>query len=149
MKAPACPTCGAPLEARAVVVQAEHGTVHALVEGAPFLTCPEGHVRRDPVARFPEAVVTAVREGLLVAARPRLPWRPQGCGACRHALTMPGRRTTRSVTAAIAGLVPFTVTLDVPLLRCTECGAENLPREVWADVEAAVTAALDEREVGR
>lgn len=139
-----CPTCDRVLEIRPLVSEAERGAARSFVEGAPLLVCPAGDDVEQPDPAMPEAVVAEVRTGLLVAARRPLPWRPQRCGACREPLTMPGRRTTRSVTVAGVDGPPFTVTLDLPLLRCTECAAENLPREVWPDVEAATLAALRE-----
>lgn len=144
---PSCPTCGATLERRTAAVEAEHGAVRALVEAAPYLACPQDHVRRESAPGILADVISDVREVLLVAARPRLPWRPQGCGACGAPLTMPGRRTTRSVTVSSPAVAPFTVTLDLPMLRCPGCGTENLPREVWEDVEAAIGGALTGRGV--
>lgn len=137
-----CPTCGTALEARRVEADAERGAVRSLVEGAPLAVCPAGH--DDPGARraLRTAVLADLAATLLRSSHSRWPWRPERCGACAAPLTMPGRRTTRSVTVTSAAGAPFTVTLDVPMLRCTECVADNLPHEVWSDVEAATLAAL-------
>lgn len=142
MSEPTCGGCGATLEPRRLMLEGERGAVRSLLEEAPTRACPAGHDGPQTDPSLADHVVGDVREGLLVARRSRLPWRPQRCGACGEPLTMPGRRTTRSVTVTSAPGPPFTATLDVPMLRCTECVAENLPREVWPDVEAAIRGAL-------
>lgn len=142
MTGPRCSTCGAPLELRRFEGWAERGAVRGLVEAAPVPACPEGHEDPAAVEAFRSAVLHDLSEALLRSSRSRLPWRPERCGACDAPLTMRGRRTTRSVTVTSAEGPPFTVTLDVPMVRCTGCVADNLPGEVWPDVEAATLAAL-------
>lgn len=142
MTAGACPECGAPLESRRVAVEAERGVARGLAEGAPVLACPAGHDHREPLPGVPEAVAAELERGVLLASRSRLPWRPERCGACGEPLTMPGRRTARSVTVSPPDGPPFTVTLDLPARRCTECAADNLPAEVWPDVRAAALATV-------
>ena len=142
MTAGSCAACGRALEPRPSVVEAEHGSVRSQVEGIELLVCPEGHEERPADPEQTAAVVARMRDGLLLSARSRLPWRPERCGACGEPLTMPGRRTTRSVTITVPGGGPFTVTLDLPMRRCTECAGDNLPIRAWPDVEAATRAAL-------
>lgn len=137
-----CSVCGRAFERRPVVVEAAHGPIRSQVDGFGLLTCPEGHERRPADPGRTAAVIEQVRDRLLLSARPRMPWRAERCGACGEALTMPARRTTRSVTITSIDIRAFTVTLDLPMRRCTECVADNLPHPAWPDVEAATRAAL-------
>lgn len=138
----ACHTCGRRLEPRRLTLEAERGAIRSLLEDVPVRVCPEGHENDELHASLAADVLADLRQGLLLSRRSRLPWRPRRCGACGEPLTMPGRRTTRSITITSAAGPAFTATLDLPMLRCTECVAENLPREVWDDVESAARAAL-------
>lgn len=142
MTASACPECGAPLEPRRVAAEAERGVARGLAEGVPVLVCPSGHDHREPMPGVPDAVATDLERSLVRSSPSRLPWRPERCGACGEALTMPGRRTTRSVTVSSADGPPFTVTMDLPARRCTECAADNVPAAAWPDVRAAALATV-------
>ncbi len=138
-----CAVCGARLVLpRVAGGEAVHGAVSATVEGVRETACPDGH---DPLAAVPELVAAlggAVDRELLVARRTRVR-RTLRCGACDAALTIPGRRTTRSVATTVTGSGVVRVTLDVPMLRCPECGLQQLPPEVAADdVPAVLSAAL-------
>lgn len=137
-----CSVCGRLFERHPVVVEGERGAVRSQIEGIGLLSCPEGHERRPAEPERVAVVIEDLRGGLLVSARSKLPWRAERCGACREPLTMPGRRTTRSVTVTSTEDDAFTVTLDVPMLRCTECAGDNLPRGAWPDVEAATRSAI-------
>lgn len=137
-----CPVCDRPLQLRWAPAEAEVARVRVVADRAPRLACPEGHVERTPVDGYLDAVVEQAGGQIVPARRPVLPWRPQRCHACGADLTMPGFRSERPVTVTHAGLEVHTLRLDVPLLRCTECAVENLPREAWEDAAAALTAAL-------
>ena len=107
-----------------------------------MLVCPAGDGHRQPEEGLADTIVGDLADGLVVTVRSRLPWRAERCGACGEPLTMPARRTTRSVTVTSVDGAPFTVTLDLPMLRCTECVVDNLPAAAWPDVQAATRGAL-------
>lgn len=140
-----CRVCGRPLvRVSRDAEQVEHGRLGVLVEGADVLACPEGHQREEVVADLADRLVAAAREELLAARSGRLRRRAR-CGACGTDLTVPGRRTVRSVSTAVPGLGVVRLTLDLPLLRCPGCGREQLPAEVARDdLAGAVGAALDQ-----
>lgn len=142
MSAASCPECGARLEPQRVSVEATRGVAHGLAESAPVLTCPAGHDHREAVPGVPEAIAADLERSVLLSSRSRVPWRPERCGACAEPLTMPDRRTTRSVTVSPADGPPFTVTMDLPARRCTECAADNLPAAAWPDVRGAALATV-------
>lgn len=127
----------------------EHGTVAVLVERVPVWRCPDaeadGHdaAASEPAPAPPqrEALRRGALEGLPVASRGR-PRRPERCSACRTALTLPGRRTQRSVSVVLEDAGVVTVTFDVPMLRCPGCAMEQLPRRAAADAGGALDTAL-------
>jgi hypothetical protein len=137
-----CPVCDRPLERRWTPAEAEVARVRVVADRVPRMVCPEGHEEGRPDVGYIEAVTEQAREQVVPARRPVLPWRPQRCHACGADLTMPGFRSERPVTVSAEGLEVHTLRLDVPLLRCTECAVENLPREAWDDAAAALAAAL-------
>lgn len=117
------------------------GAVRVLIERIPVRACPEGHPPRqvDPSDR--EAVEHAVDEQLWTA---RGRWfREDVCTACGRELTMPVRRTRRSVTAVLPGeAAPATLTFDLPRTRCPGCALDQVPAEAVSDVREALEAAL-------
>jgi len=64
------------------------------------------------------------------------------CAACLEPLVLPLRATSRSVTVEPPLGTPFTVTLDLPLSRCPECGDDNVPSELATAVLTATLAAV-------
>lgn len=140
---PTCPTCGRVLERGAgsageVVV----GSVSAVVDGATVLACPEGHHAEPARPDVAALLLAQVSEELLVSRRTRLR-RQLRCGACDAELTLPGRRTVRSVSLFVEGLGVVRVTFDLPMLRCPGCGLQQVPEEVaQRDLGPAVSAAL-------
>lgn len=140
-----CDTCDRPLEVRWRAATAEVDRVRVTAERLPELSCPAGH-QAIPAAQafdgYADALLTQTRDQLTVARKPVLPWRPQRCDACGTDLTMPGFRSERAVSISSAGLAVHTVRLDLPLLRCTDCAVENVPREAWDDTERALQASV-------
>jgi hypothetical protein len=138
-----CPVCAAPLERRPRAVgEVVVGAVSAVVEGAPVLVCPEGHHREELRSDLDSLLEQEVREAVLASRKPLLR-RQLRCGDCDAELTVPGRRTQRSVSARVQGLGVVRVTFDLPMLRCPSCGLEQLPRKVAdEDVPSAIRQAL-------
>lgn len=141
----ACERCGRELAlAWDGAREAEYGSVAVLLERRPRWACPAGHAGGATArAETDGAILGGAREGLPVAQRGRLR-RPDRCLACRAELTLPGRRTLRTVSVVVAGAGVVTVTFDVPMLRCRDCGTEQLPHRAAADAQAALRGALSE-----
>ena len=136
-----CPTCGAstrpvPGPGRELTV----GTVAVSVERLPGFRCDAGHL--SPSDDVDVARVLATCDELVPpAGGGRL--RGDRCSGCRAALTMPVRRTVRSVPVAGASAIGvLTLHLDVPATRCPGCGRDQVPRRSQADLTAAVTQVL-------
>lgn len=140
---PTCPVCDRELERRPRAVgEVVEGAVTAVVDGAPVLACPEGHHRQEIRCDLVELLRSQVDEDLLASRRTRLR-RQLRCGACDAELTMPGRRTVRSVSRFIEDVGVVRVTFDLPMLRCPACGLEQVPEEVAErDLGPAISAAL-------
>ena len=136
-----CPQCGAAV-AWEVAGGAEvtAGTVGSVVEQRPVLACDRGH------RTMPEGLSEALAERLLVAlgAARRGPLRRgDRCESCGAALTMPVRRTLRTVTVDDLEAPLVTVTLDVPSTRCPECGLDQVPSRSRDDVVEVAARLLD------
>jgi hypothetical protein len=87
------------------------------------------------------AAIDEVHAAIDVAERTRLRGTLR-CALCQTPYRLPGRRATRSVTVTSTGLPATRVTLDLPLLRCTEDAVESLPPECVDDLDAVVTDLL-------
>jgi uncharacterized protein with PIN domain len=140
---PRCPVCGGELERRPRPPrEVTHGAVAAVVHGADQLVCPEGHHHEELVADLADRLTSAVREQIPGADRTRVRRRLR-CGCCDAELTIPGRRTQRSVSTRVPGVGVVRLTFDLPMLRCPGCGREQLPAEVARDdVPASIRAVL-------
>lgn len=139
----ACPTCRRELERRPRAVgEVVVGSVSAVIDGAPVLACPDGHHREEIRADLALLLGDQVDEEILASRRTRLRGKLR-CGACDTELTIPGRRTVRSVSRLVDGVGVVRVTFDLPMLRCPGCGLEQVPGEVAErDLAPAVRAAL-------
>jgi hypothetical protein len=132
-----CPVCdvdaevglGAPNE---VTV----GTVGAAVERRPVARCPDDHgaTPAEAVGAAMEAVDTAVDR-----ARSRF-LRAEVCRSCGSALTMPVRRTARTVTVEDPRMPIVTLHLDLPMTRCGECGVDQVPSRSHEDLTVVIPA---------
>ncbi len=135
----ACGTCGERLVPVGSGLEAEHGTVRGTLEAPAAYRCPDEHetVTADLAAARAETL-----ERIDVAERTRLRGMLR-CATCRTPFRLPGRRTTRSVTLTTTGLPATRVTLDLPVLRCTEDAIESLPPECIDDLDAVLTDLLE------
>lgn len=149
-----CRACGEVLAPRGPgVAEVRHGTVAGVAVGPVAWGCPRALDAGSPsggpsddqpqphdhLAPTPAEARLAVRSALDVARRTTLR-RQLRCGVCDTPFALPGRRTTRTVT--ITGASPaVTVTLDLPVLRCTDDAVDNVPPEALDDA-LAVTAEL-------
>lgn len=60
------------------------------------------------------------------------------CGSCGAGLDLPMRATTRMLTVEPSDGPPFTVTVELPLIRCGECALDNVPPELVTSVHRTV-----------
>jgi hypothetical protein len=135
-----CERCGedGPLELH-TGGEATIGTVAGVLERRPVVTCPAGHRTTPPPVR--QAAGQAVEEQV---ARARSRWRRRDvCAACRAPLTLPARRTGRTTTVVTEVAPVHTIHLDLPMVRCGDCGQDQVPSRSQDDV-ARVIAALYE-----
>lgn len=139
MTGPTCRTCDATLLPLARGRVAEHGTVRGTLEGAAGWACPYGHGTRTADA---DAARDEVRTALDVAERTRVRSTLR-CAVCHTPYALPGRRVTRSVTLTTTGLPVTTLTLDVPMLRCTEDAIESLPPECLRDLDTVIAELVE------
>ena len=115
--------------------QARAGVVSASVDPRTADGCERGCA--DSEARLGAALEQALASGLTFGhGRPDAP----RCAACDEALDLPMRATLRSVTVEPPVGAPFTLTFALPLVRCGECGTDNVPPGV---VDAVRTSARD------
>lgn len=137
-----CPHCGADRAPEPTTCETSAGRVHLLAERLPVRRCPDhGEPTVSPADR--EAMRRALDEQLWTA---RGRWfRSDVCTACGHELSMPVRRTRRSVTAVFPdGPAPATLTFDLPRTRCPECALDQVPAEAAADVRTTLEAVMDD-----
>lgn len=137
---PTCPTCGRALVAVNKGSEVEHGTVRGTLDGPRAWRCPKEH---HELHADLDAALTEVHEMLDVAERTRVR-RTLRCAACHTPFRLPGRRAARSVTLLTSGLPATRVTLDIPVLRCTEDAIQSIPPECIDDLDAVLTALLTE-----
>ncbi len=139
---PTCPTCDKPLTPGEPGGEVEHGTVRATLDGPASWVCPDGH---HELQADVDAALAELHEVLDVAERTRLR-NTLRCAECHTPFRLPGRRATRSVTLVTTGLPATRVTLDVPVLRCTEDAIESIPPECVEDLDHVVgTLLLEDR----
>jgi hypothetical protein len=136
---PTCPTCDGELQPVRPVEAAEHDTVRGKLDGPAAWICPQGHhsLRADVDAALAELHdVLDIAERTLIRGTLR-------CAACSTPFRLPGRRRTQSVTLVTTGLPATRLTLDVPVLRCTEDAIESIPPECVDDLEVVVRTLLE------
>lgn len=118
------------------------GTVAGVLDRRPVVGCPSEH-EHSP-ASGPSAASAAVAERLDLARARRL--RGDACRHCGEGLTLPVRRTRRSVTVTHPELAVHTLHLDVPMVRCGGCGHDQVPSRSHRDLHALVVALYAEPE---
>jgi len=123
-------------------VEVAVGTVAGVLDRRPVVVCPSHHDRSP--AEGPQAATTAVERRLDLARARR--FRGDACRHCGEGLTLPVRRTRRSVTITDGELPAHTLHLDVPMVRCGACGQDQVPSRSQADLLAVTTAVYAEPE---
>lgn len=112
------------------------GTVTASVEQRAVVDCAAGH-QGTPSQLVGAAMETA--DERIVRARSRL-LRSDACVACGTPLTLPARRTVKSITV-ISDVAPAaTIHLDVPATRCPSCALDQVPSRSQEDLVVVIPA---------
>jgi len=112
------------------------------LEGVGVLVCDDGHaevVDVDLAERLSAAI-----DGQLLTARNRPLRRDGACGDCGGILALPGR-TTETPVVDDTGPTVVTLVPTMPMVRCPDCGREQVPAAVagtLADVVRAVVQAV-------
>jgi hypothetical protein len=117
-------------------VEVVRGSVAGLLDRRPVLACVSGHEHAP--ANGPSAAWEAIEERLDLARTRRL--RGDACRYCGESLTLPVRRTRRSVTITDPDLAVHTLHLDVPMVRCGGCGRDQVPSRSQQDLRALAAA---------
>jgi hypothetical protein len=112
------------------------GTVAGVLDRRPEVVCPAGHASSPASGSL--AAWDAIEERLDLARARRL--RGDVCRHCGESLTLPVRRTRRSVTIADPELAVHTLHLDVPMVRCGGCGRDQVPSRSQHDLSALAAA---------
>ena len=94
----------------------------ASVDPRAVVGCDRGCA--DSEARLGSAVERALELGLTFG---RGRTGTSRCAICAEPLDLPMRATLRSVTVEPPAERPFTLTFTLPLVRCGECGTDNVP----------------------
>lgn len=135
---PGCARCGELRTGPEAPAVATAGPVRATAEGRPLPPCTRcgaGQPDRDAlIAAIGRAMSARLVGG---SGRPGA----AHCGVCRGRLDLPMRATSRALTLEADGAAPFTVTVDLPLVRCGACAVDNVPPQLVAEVDRSVRAA--------
>ena len=140
-----CPDCGDEQRTDArPAAQVRVGVVSATADPRTAIACERGCA--DAVGRLGAALERALASGLTFghgrAGAPR-------CAACDEALDLPMRATLRSITVEPPAGPPFTLTFTLPLVRCGECGTDNVPPGVVDAVRSSAHEASGVRPAPR
>lgn len=119
-------------------------TVAGVLDRRPVVVCPSNHDRSP--ASGPLAATAAIEERLDLARSRR--FRGDACRHCGEGLTLPVRRTRRSVTVTHPELAAHTLHLDVPMVRCGGCGRDQVPSRSQKDLLALAAAVYTEPQPG-
>lgn len=134
-----CVECGQQTLGRQTEATAATASTTVTLTPVTIGTCPAGHRTVTPRV---DVVVTQIRDQLTVARRRRL-GRNDRCGDCGADLVMPPRHTQTPVPVVVDGEVT-TVLIECTMVRCPDCGREQVPSAVDADLEAAVSMAVEQ-----
>lgn len=138
-----CLRCDEPAEVAdrpEAAMQAGDTTVR--VQGLAAARCRAGHATTLPVDAAAHAIAK-VDEMLLVSLTRGLVRRREVCGACEGDLVLPPRNSYRPVSVDVDGRV-LTIIVESPMVRCPDCGREQLPVHVGEALPGLLTAAVDQ-----
>lgn len=111
------------------------------LDGVGVYRCEVGHTTIAD-HDLEQRILTAIDDRLLTS-KSRLLRRNDTCGDCAAPLTLPGRRTEVPVPfPSPFGVV--TPTVVTTMVRCPECGRDQLPRGVADLLPRLVRAAIDQ-----
>ena len=128
----ACSRCGKPVSIQASPpISGTEGTYKMGLEGVSVMVCGENHKRfvyPDLAMRLMDHIANPDASGLYAATQRGLFKKHAHCAKCATELPSgkPDRRDYR-VSVPLPDIQPVTVMLSAPILKCAQCGTEQLP----------------------
>jgi ribosomal protein S27AE len=130
----ACSRCGKPVSIQDLQpIRGAEGPYKMELEGVSVMVCGENHKRfvyPDLAMRLMDQIADPDASGLYAAKLHGLFKKRAHCAKCSTELQpgKPGSKDYR-VSVPLPDLQPVTVTLSAPVLKCAQCGTEQLPDE--------------------
>ena len=130
----ACLRCSKPVSIQAIPpISGTEGTYKMTLEGVSVMICEENHKRlvySDLAMRLMDHVADPDKSGLYAATRRGLFKKRTYCAKCTTELPS-GTADNKDyrVSVPLRNIEPVTVILSAPVIRCAQCGVEQLPDE--------------------
>ena len=140
-----CSRCRKPVSLQALPpISGTEGAYKMELEGVSAMICGENHkcfVYPDLAMRLMDCVANADASGLCAATQRGLFKKHAHCAKCAAEIPE-GKPNTRDyrVSVPLPEIQPVTVKLSAPVLRCAQCGTEQLPDD--ADLTKYVFKAM-------
>lgn len=128
----ACSRCSKPVSIQAVPsISGTEGTYKLVLDGVSVMTCAENHKRfvyPDLAMRLMDQIADPEASGLYAATQRGLFKKHAYCAKCSTELPS-GKSDSKDyrVSVSLADIPPVIVTLSAPVLKCAQCGTEQLP----------------------
>jgi hypothetical protein len=128
----ACSRCSKPVSIQvAPPLSGTEGAYKLVLDGVSVMTCAENHKRfvyPDLAMRLMDEVANPEASGLYAATQRGLFKKRAYCAKCSTELPSaePHSKDYR-VSLSLADIQPVMVTLSAPVLKCAQCGTEQLP----------------------
>lgn len=128
----ACSRCGKPVSIQALPpISGTEGAYKMELEGVSVMVCGENHKRfvyPDLAMRLMDQIANPDASGLYAATLHGLFKKHAHCAKCSTELPpgKPGSKDYR-VSVPLPDLQPVTLTLSASVLKCSQCGTEQLP----------------------
>ena len=128
----ACSRCSKPVSIQAVsALRGSEGAYKLELEGVSAMVCAENHKRfvyPDLAMRLMDYIANSEASGLYAATKRGLFKKHTHCAKCTAELLtdQPSGKDYR-VSVPLPDIQPVIVTLSAPVLRCAQCGTEQLP----------------------
>ena len=127
----ACSRCSKPVSIQAVPsISGTEGTYKLVLDGVSVMTCAENHKRfvyPDLAMRLMDQIADPEASGLYAATQRGLFKKHAYCAKCSTELPS-GKSDSKDyrVSVSLADIPPVIVTLSAPVLKCAQCGTEQL-----------------------
>jgi len=128
----ACSRCSKPVSIQTLPpISGTEGAYKLVLDGVSVMTCAENHKRfvyPDLAMRLMDQIADAEASGLYAATQRGLFKKRAYCAKCSTELPSgePHSKDYR-VSVSLADIPPVIVTLSASVLKCAQCGTEQLP----------------------